>query len=383
MKKISLKTLFAITGCAFLFYLGVHYWQGLSEFFKNLFSAMMPLFIGFIIAYALNLVMGAYENVFFPKAKAPFVKKIRRPVCLVLSLVTLAAIVAVIIWLVLPQLISCIKLVISLLPSGINRLLDLIEEHHLLSKEIVSALESIDWKARFEQILSMVTNGVTGMVDFLIQALTRVISTVITAFFSLIFAIYLLLAKEKLKKQSSTLLEILLPEKITKQISYVLYNLNVSFRRYLIGQCTEAVILGVLCGIGMMILKLPYAAMISALIAFTALIPIAGAYIGAAIGAFMILTISPVKALVFLIFLLILQQLEGNLIYPRVVGSSIGLPGIWVLAAVTVGGSLGGIPGMFLGVPLVACAYRILRDFVNAKQKEKNPLPEEKIPEKK
>jgi predicted PurR-regulated permease PerM len=373
MKKISLKTLFAITGCAFLLYLGTHYWQALASFLKNLFSAMMPLFAGFIIAYMLNLVMVAYEKRFFRKAKKPIVAKIRRPICLVLALFTLLAVFTAVIWLVLPQLISCIKLVINLLPNVIGKILDLIEEHHLLSKEIVTALESIDWKARFEQILNMVTNGVTGMVDFLIAALTSVISTVITAFFSIIFAIYLLLGKEKLKKQASTLFQILFPEKITKQIFYVLYNLNVSFRRYLIGQCTEALILGVLCGIGMLILKLPYAAMISALIAFSALIPIAGAYIGAAIGAFMILTVSPIKALIFLIFLLILQQLEGNLIYPRVVGSSLGLPGIWVLAAVTVGGSLGGIPGMFLGVPLVACAYRIIRDFVNTKKKEDSP----------
>lgn len=383
MKKISLKTLLAITGCAFLLYLATHYWQALAGFLKNLCSAMMPLLIGFIIAYTINLVMGAYERRLFPKAKKPFAKKIRRPLSLVLSLLTLAAVFTVVIWLVLPQLISCIKLVISLLPNGIARILDLFEEHHLLSEEILSALESIDWKARFEQILNVVTNGVTGVVDFLIAALTGVISTVITAFFSIIFAVYLLLGKEKLKKQGATLLEMIFPEKITKIISYVIYNLNVSFRRYLIGQCTEAVILGVLCGIGMLILKLPYAAMISALIAFTALIPIAGAYIGAAIGAFMILTVSPLKALIFLIFLVILQQLEGNLIYPRVVGSSLGLPGIWVLAAVTVGGSLGGIPGMFLGVPLVACAYRIIRDLVNAKKKEKElPPKEEKASEK-
>ena len=148
-----------------------------------------------------------------------------------------------------------------------------------------------------------------------------------------------------------------------------------SFRKYLIGQCTEAVILGILCAIGMLILRLPYAAMISTLIAFTALIPIAGAYIGAFIGAFMILTDSPVKALIFLIFLVILQQLEGNLIYPRVVGEALGLPGIWVLAAVTVGGGIAGVAGMFLGVLLVAAVYRMLRDTLNAKEKAEQQAP--------
>ena len=374
MKKISIKTLLAITGCAFLLYLGTHYWQGFTDFLKSFVSAMLPLTIGFLIAFIINPMMGAYERHFFPKAEKKFVQKIRRPICLILALLTLSSVIAVVVWLVVPQLISCIRLVINLLPTMINRILDVIEKHHLLSNEIISTLEGIDWKGRFEQILNMVTNGVSGIFDFLIQTLTGVISAIITTFFSFIFAIYLLLGKEKLKSQAITVLETIFPKKITAGIAYVVYNLNVSFRRYLIGQSTEAVILGVLCGIGMMILKLPYAAMISALIAFTALIPIAGAYIGAAIGAFMILTVSPLKALIFLIFLVILQQIEGNLIYPRVVGSSLGLPGIWVLAAVTVGGSLAGIPGMFLGVPLVAFFYRITKDFVNAK---KNKAPKE------
>ena len=144
---------------------------------------------------------------------------------------------------------------------------------------------------------------------------------------------------------------------------------NDCFHGYIVGQCIEAVILGTLCAIGMAILRLPYATMIGALVAFTALIPVAGAYIGAAVGAFMILTVDPWKAVIFLIFLVILQQFEGNVIYPRVVGSSLGLPGIWVLAAVTVGGGIMGITGMLLGVPMAAALYRILREDVNGAAK--------------
>ena len=151
--------------------------------------------------------------------------------------------------------------------------------------------------------------------------------------------------------------------------------INDCFHRYIVGQCTEAVILGVLCMLGMMIIRLPYATMIGALIGFTALIPVAGAYIGAFVGAFMILTVAPVKALIFLVFIVVLQQLEGNLIYPRVVGSSLGLPAIWVLAAVTVGGGVLGVPGMLLGVPLTAAVYRLVRNDVygiteNSEKKE-------------
>ena len=148
-------------------------------------------------------------------------------------------------------------------------------------------------------------------------------------------------------------------------VHHVLSVLNECFHKYIVGQCTEALILGGLCTLGMLILQLPYATMTGAVIAFTALIPVAGAYIGAGVGAFMILTVSPVKAIIFLIFIVILQQLEGNLIYPRVVGSSMGLPGIWVLAAVTVGGGVMGIPGMLLCVPLAAAFYKLLREDVN------------------
>ena len=156
-----------------------------------------------------------------------------------------------------------------------------------------------------------------------------------------------------------------LPKKVTEKFYYVAGVVNQSFHSFIVGQCTEAVILGLLCMGGMLQLMLPYAAMIGCLVGFTALIPVAGAYIGAVVGAFMIFTVSPVKAVIFIAFLVALQQLEGNLVYPRVVGSSIGLPGVWVLAAVTVGGGVMGVGGMLLGVPLAAAAYQLLKNDMN------------------
>ena len=164
-------------------------------------------------------------------------------------------------------------------------------------------------------------------------------------------------------------MRIYLPAECSRKIFVVLDILNTSFRSFIIGQCVEAVVLGVLCMLGMLLFRLPYAAMIGALVGFTALIPVAGAYIGAGVGAFMILTVSPVKAAGFLVYIVVLQQLEGNLIYPRVVGSSIGLPGLWVLAAVTVGGSLFGIGGMLIGVPLTAAVYQLIRRDVKRREK--------------
>ncbi len=370
MKKSTLKTGLVYTLCGFLLYLAIHYWPHIGDFLSGVFSAASPLFIGFVIAYIINIIMSFYESHLFRKNKKNWVKKLRRPVSMILAVLSLFAVIAIVIGLVIPQFISCIRVIIGLLPDAINSGIRLVEKHDLLSDEVLSALKNIDWKSRVEQLMNMVTTGVSGVMNLVISTLTGVISGVATALISFIFALYLLVSKEKLKSQTSRLIGTLLPERICRGIFYVVSIVNTTFRKYLIGQCTEAVILGVLCGMGMGILRLPYATMISALIAFTALIPIAGAYIGAGVGAFMILTVSPVKALIFLIFIIVLQQLEGNLIYPRVVGSSMGLPGIWVLAAIVIGGGIAGIAGMFLGVPLVAALYHIVGDLVDREERE-------------
>ncbi|MBQ3074594.1 MAG: AI-2E family transporter [Clostridia bacterium] len=368
MKKFSFKTGLILAFCGFLLYLGIHYWPSVSALCTGLFSAALPLIIGFLIAYIVNIVMSAYERWIFGKAKKKWIRVMKRPISMTLAYLSFFAVVALVIGLIIPQLVDCIRMLVGMLPSAIDKAIDFFDKHHLLSKEVLDALNAIDWKSRVEQLVDMVTSGVSDVVSIVIQTLQGVVSGVITAFLSFIFSIYLLSGKERLKAQADRLCHHFLPESLHQKVLYVVYNFNLAFRKYLIGQCTEAVILGILCGIGMMILRLPYAAMISTLIAFTALSPIAGAYIGALVGAFMILTESPVKALIFLVFLVILQQLEGNLIYPRVVGSSLGLPGIWVLAAVTVGGGIAGIPGMFLGVPLVAAFYRMVRDTLSAKE---------------
>ena len=215
-------------------------------------------------------------------------------------------------------------------------------------------------------ILSTLTSGVTNVMSAVITTVSSVFSALVTGLLAVIFSIYILLGKDSLKEQFGKLLRRFLNPKWQGRMCYVMHTVDDCFHRYIVGQCLEAVIIGCLCAFGMGLLRLPYATMIGALVGFTALIPVAGAYIGAGVGAFMILTVDPVQALVFLIFLVILQQLEGNLIYPRVVGSSLGLPGIWVLAAVTVGGGIMGIGGMLLGVPLAAAAYRMLRDDVDS-----------------
>ena len=373
--KLTWKDCLKVGVSVFVLYLAVHYWQTAANFVATLFGAALPLIIGGAVAYLVNILMENYERLWKDNPKKPGLQKLRRPVCMLLAFLTLIAIVVFICGLIIPQLGECFGVILAELPGFMENVIALAEEWQLFTPEVMASLEAIDWNAQISKLLGFVTSGIGDVVGLVVSAVSSVFSFLVTALLSIIFAIYLLLGKEELASQADRLSKRYLGDRVYSRLVYFLHILDDCFHRYIVGQCTEAVILGALCALGMGILRLPYALMVGALVAFTALIPVAGAYIGAGVGAFMILTVDPIKALIFLVFLVILQQLEGNLIYPRVVGSSMGLPGIWVLAAVTVGGGLAGILGMLLGVPLAAVAYRIIRDDV--KKHERLTQPEE------
>ena len=354
-------------------YLAVRYWSPLSSTAVLALRAASPLLLGCVIAYAVNILMSLYESWFLPNSSNPLIQSLRRPVCLILAFLSLAGIVVLIIRMILPELVQCVKLLILEAVPLLEQLTALLNENVDFSKLLASygvALTdgSIDWRQALTSALSWLFQGLGGVMGSMVTLASSLLSTLFTLLISLIFSIYLLAGKEQLAEQTARLLRTYLKPVWYQRTLYFLQTLHSCFRHFLVGQCTEAVILGLLCIAGMMLLQLPYASMIGALIGFTALIPVAGAYIGAGVGAFMIFTVSPVKALIFLLFLSVLQQLEGNLIYPRVVGSSIGLPGIWVLAAVTVGGGLLGVFGMLLAVPLAATAYQILQSDLRRRQ---------------
>ncbi len=375
--KINWKKYLAISLCAFLVYICITYLETAANIVLSLISASSPLLIGFAIAYMVNILMGFYEKHYFPKSSKKAVVKSRRPVCIIASYVSMVAIISVIFWLVIPELLSCFGLLASAVPGYISWSIEKIRSIEFIPDDIFDKISEIDWNSKISQLTGILTTGVTNFANVVIKTVSSIFSAVVTTLISVIFSVYLLSSKDKLKKQCKKLIETYMPEKIYSKFEYVCGVLNDSFRSYIVGQCLEAVILGVLCTLGMLIFKFPYATMIGALMAFTALIPIAGAYIGAGVGAIMIMTVSPIKALLFLVFIVILQQLEGNIIYPRVVGSSMGLPGIWVLAAITVGGGTFGILGMLLGVPIAATLYNITRDDVNRRQKTKDPGSEQ------
>lgn len=379
--KLSFKDCLKLIGSVFVLYLGIHYWSSAAALAKLMLSAGFPLILGGAIAYVVNILMSSYEKRYQFTGKLAFLMKARRPVCLLGAYVTLVAVVVMVVWLVLPQLVDAVQLIIAELPGFISKVLDWVEQWGLLSPEVLSRLEAIDWQSTLNQVFAFVTSGIGSVMDVVVSTVSSVFSGLVTTLVAVIFSVYLLSSKEKMGKQFHWLADHYLKPEWYQKLRYFIWVVDDCFHRYIVGQCIEAVILGSLCALGMVIFKMPYATMVGALTAITALIPVAGAYIGAGVGAFMILTVDPFKALMFLVFIVVLQQLEGNLIYPKVVGSSMGLPGIWVLAAVTVGGGIMGIMGMFLGVPLAAAAYRVIRDDVNGllgviRDEESEVLPE-------
>ena len=372
--KIEWKSCLRLGVTVFLTFLAIHYWSSLTGFVGALFGAASALILGCVIAYVLNILMSFYEKHYFPKSKSEAVRKSKRIVCMLASILSLVAVVALIIGLVLPELAACFRLLIAEIPQAMNNVIDWLEGNGFLAavmtEDAITSLTAINWQEKMTELMSMLAVGVGGMAQVAVGAVSATVSGVAKFLIGLIFAIYLLIGKEKLGNQVNRLMEHYLLPSWNEAIRYVVRIFDNSFHKFIVGQCIEAVVLGVLCILGMTLLRLPYAMMIGTLIGFTALIPVAGAYIGAGVGAFMILTVSPVQALIFLVFVVVLQQLEGNLIYPKVVGSSIGLPGVWVLAAVTIGGGLMGIPGMLLGVPTVAALYQLIRNNLNKSKEE-------------
>lgn len=334
-------------------------------------NAITPIITGLVIAYLINILMRMYEKKYFPKSKKKFVIKSRRPVCLTAALVSVFAIIILIIALIIPELGKAASLLIAKVPPAMEKVFSNEKLMSLFPENFADTLQNINWSETIVKMVDILKDGGAAIATTVTGAISSVVSVITTFVIGLIFAIYILASKEKLRAHCTELMDCYIPEKWNRRLNHLLSTANRCFNSYIVGQMTDACILGLLCTLGMLIMKMPYAAMIGVLVGFTALIPIVGAYIGAGVGAFLILTESPVKALIFLIFLVILQQVEGNLIYPKIVGDKVGLPAIWVIAAVTIGGGMGGILGMIVGVPTAATIYSLLRENIYKKRQEK------------
>lgn len=332
----------------------------------NFWSIIFPLVLGCLIAYALNIIMKFLEKNWFPDSANPVLRRCKRGICLFLSIFMIIGALLLIIRIVVPELMDAFAVIGDEIPVYFEKIQEWVVKNGEMFPTVAESIGEmkINWQELFQKIVSYATSGVTSMLNSAVIFVTKLLGSVVNISIALIFAIYILLNKEKLKSQAVTLENVYLKSSFIRQVNKVVYTAHSCFTSFISGQCVEAVILGILCTVGMFILRFPYAPMVGTFIGATALIPMVGAYIGAVVGAFMIFTVSPIKALGFIVFIVVLQQLEGNLIYPKVVGASIGLPGMWVLTAVTIGGGLGGIPGMLIGVPLAATIYRLIRQDV-------------------
>lgn len=364
--KAAREPFFRLAITAIIVYLVINYWNMAAKGLSILLGVATPLFTGFIIAYILNIFMTFFERTFLKKAI------FKRFFSIFLSILFVLVLFSLVIVLIVPEISSSAKIIgkglIALLEQGKNFVELHPELKQFIPEELAFTSETFDWQHLTSQIITFLRSGAMNNVANIVSS---VFSGLLNAVLGIIFAIYLLASKERLLNQVDKVCSSYLKPQIKHTLTYVTETANNSFHSFIIGQCTEALILGTLCTIGMLIFRFPYALMIGILIGCTALIPIAGAYIGTAVGAIMILTVSPIQALLFIIFLLVLQQIEGQLIYPRVVGTSIGLPGIWVLASVVVGGGLFGIRGILFGIPLCSTVYTLIKADIHKKEEAK------------
>lgn len=354
--------LLTLTMCAIAIYLVIYYWASGEKLVMTLISAVSPFIMGAMIAYIVNILMSRYENFFLKWVPFKLLHKASRGISLLLAYSTFALIIAFILGTVIPELTSSIQTLVSKAPTVVQNLITEVQENKWINKLI----ESYFGNNAITEISRQVNTYLQGLLKNtgnialnLLNSVSNIFSIFLNIFVGLVFSIYVLASKETLGQQFRRLIKAYLP-KFYEPFDEVREVFDTAFQSFFVGQTLEAMILGSLAFLGMQLLNLPYAPTVSILVGFTALIPVFGAYIGVVIGAILIMTQSFDQAMIFLIFIVILQQFEGNLIYPRVVGQSVGLPGMWVIVAITIGGALGGIVGMLMAVPFFAACYKLI-----------------------
>lgn len=363
MRKEMKDNLFLITYGIILFVLLMNY-EWIFEILGFLGHILTPFVIGMVVALLLNVLVNILEEKALKK-----LNKYKRVISVVLSILIVVLFIAFLMLILIPQLKNAGTIFAQNIPKYQETIYSIGETFGLSENELeILNLENNRFK---EEISALLSRNSDKILDFSMGFASSVISVLCNTFIGIVFAIYLLIGKETLLDQMKRLFSCLMPKTAYDKLVEVAKLSNVTFSNFIKVQCLEAVILGSLCFVGMLLFRLPYAATISVLVGVTALIPVFGAFIGCVIGAFLIFMINPIKAVTFIIFFLVLQQIEGNFIYPRVVGGKIGLPSIWVLVAVTIGGSVGGVLGMLLGVPFVSVVYSLIKVFVNKRSPKK------------
>lgn len=354
-------------------------------------NLLKPFIFGFCIAFILNIPLSRIENSFRKKDnKKKKVSNSRakheelatkkqkrtnpklRVLSIILSLLIFIGIIFLTLFLVIPEFINTISIFKDSIPSAFNTCQEWARDLMSNNPEIVEKINEFkpDWQQIYDETGTWIKSMATGIIGVSIDVIVSIFSGIINFFMGIIFAVYMLMQKEKLTCQLKRVIRACMPEDKAQRLMYIGHVTNDTFKKFFGGQFVEAVLLGVLCFIGMSIFKMPYALTISVLVGVTALIPVFGAFFGTAIGAILILAVDPMQAIWFVIFIIVLQQIDGNFIYPKIVGDSVGLPGIWVMLAVLVGGNSLGIIGMLIGVPIASVVYKLIREYVQKKKIE-------------
>lgn len=371
MKSIMLLILFTV-----MLYVGLQNIDVVLGVLGTMIGLVFPFILGGGIAFVLNVPMSFLERNIFGRGRLKDSRraaKAARPVSLILALLLVILIIMIAGFVILPELGNTVMGLGKGIETGIRNLQIWIDSTFQNNSAIVEWANSLEIEPQkmVDSIMGVLQNGVNNILSSAVTVTVGIANTAMNASIAFVFACYILIQKEKLMIQAKKALFALLPEKTVEYLLHVCTLANNTFSRFVTGQCIEAVILGTMFFVAMTIFRFPYAMLVGVLIAFTALIPIFGAFIGCAISFLLILLVSPVKALLFLILFLVLQQIEGNLIYPHVVGGSVGLPSVWVLVAVTVGGSLMGVAGMLIFIPLVSVIYALFREWMYKSLKKK------------
>lgn len=368
MKTINIKDIKKLIILAIVLIFGFIYISEIWSFIKFVIKIFMPFIIGLAIAFVLNVLMNSIETKWFGKWKVS--TKVKRPISLLISIAIVLGFIVFLLFLIIPNLQNTISLFADSIPVYSRNLQELLNNWGINADIINDIKEVLD--SLGTTLAEYIKNNSNQVIDVTLGIASNVVTGFVNVTIGFVFAIYFLAQKEKITSQFNKVMDAYLPKKRVNKTKEIAHLSNKVFSSFVSGQCIEAIIIGILCFIGMILLRLPYASTISVLVGFTALIPVFGAFIGTIFGAFLIFMISPLQAIIFVMFIIILQQLEGNLIYPKVVGKSVGLPGIWVLVAVTVGASINGVLGMLLSVPICSIIYSILATNVKDRLEGKN-----------
>lgn len=379
--KIDKKTLrslgLLVLGLILVYWL-LHDISTVKVFLKAGLDILSPFIIGSVLAFIINVPMRAFEGLL---KKIPN-NMLRRVIALLLTLIAVALVVTLVFVLLIPQLTDTVQSLIPKLQSFVLQveawINQFLTEHPEVMEWIVNNtdMEKLDWASLVQKALDVVGNSVTTIFSSAISAIGSVTSGFMTAFIAVAFSIYTLFQKDTLARQGRKILYAFLPERVSDYIVRVLRLSNSTFSNFLSGQCVEVCILGTMFAISMAIFQMPYIPLVSVLVAVTAFIPVVGAWVGCIVGAFLILVANPLQAVWFVVMFLVLQQIENNVIYPRVVGTSIGLSGMWVLVAVALGGEFMGVAGMFLMIPFASVLFTLARELVHSRLEGRQIAPE-------